>query len=136
MTGPPKSSAGNRTLTLPSSLSNLLSRHLSSLSTSGDPDALVFTNTEGAPIRYDNWRRRVWTPAARAAGCGGAGFHDLRRLAATSLVLARVDMKTAQVRLGHSDPRLTLAVYAAAPVEADRAAADQLEKRYFGGKRK
>jgi len=132
VTGPPKSSAGNRTLTLPSTLASLLGEHLSTLSDPGDPDALVFTNTEGAPIRYDNWRRRVWIPAARAAGCGGAGFHDLRRLAATSLVLARVDIKTAQVRLGHSDPRLTLAVYAAAPVEADRAAADQLEKRCFG----
>jgi len=93
----------------------------------------VFTNTEGRPIRYDNWRRREWLPATRAADCEGAGFHDLRRLAATSLVVAGVDIKTAQVRLGHSDPRMTLAVYAAAPVEADRAAADRLEQRFFPG---
>jgi integrase len=132
VTGPPKSSAGNRTVTLPSTIVGLLSQHLATMAVSDDPEALVFTNTEGAPIRYDNWRRRVWLPATRAAGCEGAGFHDLRRLAATSLVLARVDVKTAQVRLGHSDPRLTLAVYAAAPVEADQAAAARLEERFFG----
>ena len=131
VTGPPKSSAGNRTVTLPSTVVDLLERHLSALGISEDPDALVLTNTEGAPIRYDNWRRRVWLPATRSAGCEGAGFHDLRRLAATALVLSGVDIKTAQVRLGHSDPRMTLAVYASAPVEADRSAAERLESRFF-----
>jgi len=42
----------------------------------------------------------------------GVTFHDLRRANATALVHAGVDMKTAQARLGHSDPRLTLGVYA------------------------
>ncbi|HTW09596.1 MAG TPA: hypothetical protein VME46_18975 [Acidimicrobiales bacterium] len=35
-------------------------------------------------------------------------------------------MKTAQARLGHSDPRLTLGIYAQATTEGDRAAADLL----------
>ena len=56
----------------------------------------------------------------------GLGFHDLRRLNATGLVMAGVDVKTVQARLGHSDPRLALAVYAQATTEADRAAADLL----------
>ncbi len=34
------------------------------------------------------------------------------RAHATGMVLEHVDLKTAQTRLGHSDPRLTLAVYA------------------------
>jgi hypothetical protein len=42
-----------------------------------------------------------------------------------------VDIKTAQSRLGHSDPRLTLAVYAQATTEADRAAADRLGARFM-----
>ncbi len=132
VTGPPKSSAGNRTVTLPSTIADLLGRHLSALGIEEDPDAFVFTNTEGAPIRYDNWRRRVWIPATRSAGCEGAGFHDLRRLAATALVQAGVDIKTAQFHPGHSDPRMTLAGYASAPVEADRSAADRLESRRVG----
>jgi len=59
VTGPPRSSAGNRTVTLPSTVTDHLRRHLSALGISEDPGALVFTNTEGAPIRYDNWRRRL-----------------------------------------------------------------------------
>jgi hypothetical protein len=46
-------------------------------------------------------------------------------------VLAHVDLKTAQTGLGNSDPRLTLAVYAQATSEADRAAADLLGQRFF-----
>lgn len=46
----------------------------------------------------------------------------LRRANATALVAEGVDLKTAQTRLGYSDPRLTLAVYALATTEADRAA--------------
>jgi len=58
------------------------------------------------------------------------GFHDLRRAAATALVLEGVDLKTAQTRLGHSDPRLTLGLYAQASSEADRDAADRVGARF------
>jgi Phage integrase family len=81
---------------------------------------------------YSNWRRRVWLPAAAAAGCAGGGFHDLRRLNATTLVVEGIDVKTAQTRLGHADPRTTLAVYASAPASIDRAAADVIGDRFFG----
>jgi integrase len=47
------------------------------------------------------------------------------------LVLEGVDMKTAQARLGHTDPRLTLAIYAQATTEADREAADRLGERFL-----
>ena len=40
--------------------------------------------------------------------------------------MAGVDVKAAQTRLGHSDPRLTLAVYVQATTEADKAAASSL----------
>ena len=40
-------------------------------------------------------------------------------------------MKTAQTRLGHSDPRLTLAVYAQALSDSDRRAADRLGHRFM-----
>ncbi|MDQ2726042.1 MAG: tyrosine-type recombinase/integrase [Actinomycetota bacterium] len=54
------------------------------------------------------------------------GFHDLRRASATWLVRSGIDVKTAQTRLGNSDPRLTLAVYAQATTEGDRQAAEVL----------
>ncbi|HEY4408507.1 MAG TPA: hypothetical protein VGO87_01385 [Acidimicrobiia bacterium] len=40
-------------------------------------------------------------------------------------------MRTAQARLGHSDPRLTLAIYAQATGEADRAAAARIGARFL-----
>lgn len=125
--GPPKSSASRRTLALPRMLSELLADHLAHLGlTAADADALLFPAPDGGPLRYANWRNRVWVPACRAAGLSNIGFHDLRRLSATLLVREGVDVKTAQTRLGHSDVRLTLGLYAQAVAEADRAAADRL----------
>jgi integrase len=45
-------------------------------------------------------------------------------MAATALVAAGVDIKTAQTRLGHSSPSVTLGIYARATEQADRLAAE------------
>jgi integrase len=125
--GPPKSAAARRTLSIPVELADELSSHLKSLGLTGaDHDKLLFPNTEGGPLEYSNWRRRVWLPAVRAAGLEGLGSHDLRRTNATVMVVEGVDVKTAQARLGHTDPRLTLAIYAQATTEGDRSAANKL----------
>jgi integrase len=60
-----------------------------------------------------------------------AQFYDLRRANATGLVLEGIDLKTAQTRLGHTDPRLTLGMYAQATTEADRQAAERLGERFL-----
>ena len=67
----------------------------------------------------------------QARRTGAVTFHDLRRTNATGLVAEGVDVKTAQIRLGHSDPRTTLALYAQATSAGDRAAADALDARFF-----
>lgn len=135
--GPPKSKAGQRTMFMPHAIGVMLSAHLERAGFTGDDsDELVFTDEDGNPLRYSNWRRRVWLPAAAAAGCAGAGFHDLRRLNATTLVVEGIDVKTAQTRLGHADPRTTLAVYASAPASIDRVAADVIGERFFGSESK
>lgn len=130
--GPPKSSAGRRTLAVPRVLGEMLSAHLARRGLSAEyGDELVFTMRDGGVLDYRNFRYRIWLPATKRAGVEGLTFHDLRRANASGLVLAGVDLKTAQTRLGHSDPRLTLGVYAQATSEADRAAADVLEARFF-----
>jgi integrase len=121
----PKSAASRRTIALPAPLRE----------PEADSDALVFVSPEGGPLRYANWRNRVWSPAREAAGLPNLGFHDLRRAMATALVEDRTDMKTTQVRMGHSDSRLTLALYAQAVPEADQAAADRLSGRFIPGSR-
>gem|GEM_PF-100896 len=129
--GPPKSAAGRRTLAIPGAIVEMLADQLARRGLTGeDADALVFAMPGGEVLEYENFRHRVWLPACRRADLDGLTFHDLRRANATGLVAEGVDLKTAQTRLGHSDPRLTLAVYAQATTEADRAAADVLEARF------
>jgi len=77
-----------------------------------------------------NWRRRTWATVSEKAKLEGLRFHDLRSLAATALVAAGVDVKTAQTRLGHSSPQVTLALYARATAEADRNAANLDGERF------
>lgn len=128
--GPPKSAASRRTIAIPSMLAESLADHVRRMGLAGaDVDALLFPAPEGGPLRYANWRGRVWVPACTAAGLS-VGFHDLRRLSATLLVLHGVDMKTAQTRLGHSDVRLTLGLYAQAVAEADREAAERIGRLF------
>jgi len=134
--GPPKSRAGHRTLALPTELVDMLAQHLAARGlNAGDAEALVFVSAEGGVIDYAHWRQRVWLPACRAAGVQGVTFHDLRRANATALVAEGVDLKTVQARLGHSDPRLTLAIYAQATSNADRRAAEAVAGRLMKGRR-
>jgi integrase len=132
--GPPKSQAGRRTVAMPEALTALLAEHLASRGLSGaDAEALVFVaHYDDGPLRYDPWRRCVWKPACISTGLAELTFHDLRRTNATALVADGVDLKTAQTRLGHTDARLTLGLYAQATTEGDRAAADTLGRRFFG----
>ena len=124
--------SGLRTLSVPTPLVALLAAHLTRRGlTSADIDEFVLAMPEGGPLVYQNFRNRHWLPACRAVDLDGLGFHDLRRLNATGLVMEGVDIKTAQSRLGHSDPRLTLAVYAQSTTEADRSAADRLGVRFM-----
>lgn len=120
---PPKSAAGVRRLACPDWLTEELRRLVFKRAAAGT-DALLFVNGRGGPLDYTNWRERTWLPACAAVGLSGLRFHDLRSLAATALVTAGVDIKTAQVRLGHSSPQVTLGIYARATLDADRRAAD------------
>ncbi len=130
--GPPKSDAGRRTLAVPAELVEMLANYLARRGlTAADPEAWVFTAPNGGPLEYAHFRHRIWSPATRAAGLKGLQFHDLRRANATGLVDEGVDLKTAQTRLGHSDPRLTLAVYAQAVSASDHDAAARLGRRFM-----
>jgi integrase len=55
-------------------------------------------------------------------------FHDLRRFAGTEMVAAGIDPRTVADRLGHSDPSLTLRLYARSRPASDDAAAEAIER--------
>lgn len=99
-----------RTLTLAPSLVKRLAAHLDELP--GGPDALLFVNLQGRPLRYNQWRKAHFNPAVTAAGLSGdIAPHDLRASHGT-WVADRYGVMTAAHRLGHSNASVTTRHYA------------------------
>jgi integrase len=90
---------------------------------------LVFPNTIGRPMNAGNFYRREFQPLLERAGLTGEGFtfHSLRHTFATTLAAKGVHPSTAQKMLGHSDIRMTLAIYTHATDEMQDAATAALE---------
>jgi len=101
-----------RTVAIPAAVQFELERHLETF-TAPAADALVFTSPHGAPIRLQNFRRRMWAPAVvRASLPPALRIHDMRHTAASLLINAGVPMKSVQDHLGHSSITVTMDRYA------------------------
>jgi len=76
-------------------------------------DDLLFTAPEGGPLRYSNFRSRIFDPAVKEAGLDGMGVtpHKLRHTAASLAIAAGADVKVVQTMLGHKDASMTLNIY-------------------------
>ena len=73
----------------------------------------VFTMTKSSPLTYTNWRQRIWTQAVELADVGHTVPHDLRHTGITRLfTVVRWTPSEVQRFVGHSDPRITLGIYA------------------------
>jgi integrase len=106
VTGPPKSGSA-RSVPFPAVLVDELAAACAG-KTEGDP---VFTSPEGGALWLRNWRRRVFEPAAAAAGLDGLTPHGLRHTAASLAVAAGADVRVVQQMLGHASAAMTLDVY-------------------------
>jgi integrase len=102
--GPPKTTAGVRTVHLPPFLTELIGEHRER-----HPRArFVFTAAEGGWHRRANFRRRAWLPAVEgdpkrgwAPIASGLHFHDLRHTHKTWLIEDGVPEVVQCARLGH-----------------------------------
>ncbi len=128
--GVPKTAAAVRTLAMPSPMTDELRDHVVRLGIDGDE--LLFADAFGGPLRRSNFRSRVFAPAVERAGLDGLTFHGLRHSAATQWVSHGLDPRTVQHRLGHSDPRLVLQLYAHAVSDVDARAAQETTSIYWG----
>lgn len=125
----PKTAAGQRTIALDRTTITTLRLHqrrqrliFHNLSKRSRPDGLVFTRTDGRPIRPD-WLTHRFTALVTASGLPPARPHDLRHGAATLAVAAHVDLKTVQDMLGHTSYAFTADTYATVlPEQAKKAA--------------
>lgn len=96
-----------RSVTLPGFLVEELEYRMS-----GDPLAFVFPARNGGVLRHKSFYRRVFKPAARAAGLPEhVRFHDLRHTCASLCIALGAHPKAIQERLGHSSITVTLDRY-------------------------
>jgi integrase len=127
--GRPKSRAGARTLAVPAFVIEMLVAHLNGCGRR-ELDALLFAAPGGGILRGSTFRTRIWRPAVERATLSGLRFHDLRHVATSLMVDAGLHPRTIQHRLGHSDPRMSLGLYAHVSDETDRDAAARLARRF------
>jgi integrase len=139
--GPTKTHAA-RKLSLPSPITAMLTEHLAGPIPDGTgPDALIFTASEGGPVRHGLFYRRVFKPAlvgvkstdpkkhrapALPAAYHGLRWHDLRHTCAALSLAVSPNLAMVQARLGHDDIRTTINVYGHLLPSVEAALADGL----------
>ncbi len=124
--GLPKSSRP-RVVPIPEPLLEDLRRHLAER-VDAAPDALVFTATDGGPLRHGNFSARHFRPAAARAGLPAIRWHDLRHSYASLMIAGGVHARTLMELMGHSSITVTMDVYGHLYPGAAQQAADTLAR--------
>lgn len=121
-----KSDASRRSFAVPIVLIDDITAHVARHRASAGHDDLLFLGPRGGVLRR-HFEARTFKPAIRAAGLPEPlTFHGLRHVATSLMVTNGEHPKVIQARLGHSDPAISLGVYAHVSADLDRAAADRL----------
>ena len=132
---PPKTGAGRRDITMPQIVIEALREHRRKLLELRlqmgrgrlMPDDLLFTNLEGQPLRTSRMSSD-WGQLMERIGRPEITFHALRHTHASQLIAAKIDIVTISRRLGHSNPNVTLAIYAHLFAKSDSAAAAVIDE--------
>lgn len=134
--GSPKSMAGIRSVAVGNRLVCLMQemrawRESAISPESGADNHLVICNECGGRANmnvFEHW----WRTWADENGWEGLRFHDLRHTHATLLISGGTDVKTVQMRLGHSSAEITMSCYAHAIPLSDANAAESIDSSLFG----
>jgi integrase len=123
LTGPPKTAAGVRTLTMPRHILPALEQHLERF-VRAHPSAWLFAEEDGTPMlaRKLNW---AWVRARRAIARPDLHLHDLRHSGLTWSAATGASVAELMRRGGHSSPVAALR-YQHATEDQDKALADAL----------
>jgi integrase len=121
--GPPKTAAGRRTMSLPSSVTAELARHLEQFA----GVTYVFASRNGGPLHAADWRTTFWHPAVETAGLSPLRPHDLKHTGVAVLAAAGVDPSEIARRTGHTSVAFTYDRYGHLLPEVDKQAGVKLE---------
>ncbi len=92
---------------------------------------LVFPTEVGTPMNHNNMVNRYFLPGLKLAGIRKIKFHGLRHTYASLLIDQGENIKYIQTQLGHSNPTVTLNVYAHLMNKTNQVAACKLEEAIF-----
>jgi integrase len=104
-----KSTASSADVPMPSQLEGRLRKHLQTHDGKTD---LLFVNRNGRPFSANKLREKVLHPLLEKLEIPRGGFHSMRHGAASALLADGATPAVVQKQLRHSDPRITLGVYA------------------------
>ena len=108
--------------------------HLLRLGVRQDFDTLLCARADGAPIQPRSLTHEFTRLINRTKDIPRVRFHDLRHSHATQLLLAGVDPKVAQERLGHSTIGVTLDLYSHVTATMQEDAAARIDAAFRSAK--
>jgi len=131
---PPKTKAGRRMISVPASVVAELRAHwreqqeqrLAFGLGKASPDDLVFARADLTAWPPDSMTT-AWSKTIARLKLPKVSLHSLRHTHVSQLIAARLDVVTVSRRIGHSNPTVTLAVYAHLFGNADERAASAVE---------
>lgn len=124
--GPPKTSAGTRSVVVPPHLTEAIEAWLSSLP-EGPPEQLLFPARDGVTPLHDSVLRKAHRKGAEAIGRPGLTVHDLRSTAATLATQSGATVAEVMRMLGHTTTQVAM-VYQVASLERDAERARRMSR--------
>jgi integrase len=105
--GQPKTAGSERVVPISPKLRAILHEHLNNYGNRFDPESYVFTTEQGAQVRQNNFRKRVFQPAAaRASVVPTPTVHQLRHTAASLWLQRGLTPWEVAKMLGHRDTKM------------------------------
>jgi integrase len=131
--GTPKSEASMASLPMPLSLEVRLKDFLASKHYRQNGQGLLFANRRGRPFSANKLREKKLRPLLLLLGIPLAGFHAFRHGVATTLIDQGASITTVGAQLRHSNPRITLGLYAHVVPQSQRDAVEGLASALDSG---
>jgi integrase len=113
--GAPKTKRSRRTINIPRSVLDKLDYS----------QEWLFVNRFGGPVRYHNFRAKIWRPAVLRSGLNPLPkIHDLRHTCASWMLNAGIPITTVSRHLGHESIAITADIYGDVDRTSHQGAAD------------